>query len=461
MPYGLKYCMRFMHSLRRLFLEKKEAILFLGGISLLLTAAVVWFVSFIGPGEAIDRQVKTPNELPRKESGPKQEEQPTVVKIGGPFQRGDTIMSVLQREGIDYRKAFLLVTNIKPIYNLRKIRAGQEYALTIEDGKIKEFTYEIDADQYLLVREHEGGFAGQIVKIPYRTELAVVKGQIRLSLFEAVTAAGEHPELAELLASLYEYDIDFNRDIWEDDSFMVLVEKKYLRGLFFRYGNILAAEFVNRGKPIRVVRYTDPEGRVAYYHPDGRSVRKMFLRCPLPFMQVTSGYGLRRHPVRGFSARHYGVDLGAPVGTKVRATASGVVRKTGYGPVKGRHIILRHSNGYVSHYYHLTGIKGGVTPGVRVQQAQVIGYVGSTGRTTGPHLHYGLQKDNRYINPLRLKSPTKRPVKEVFLKDFKNHAASLFLLMSAHPLESLIEKLQNSLITPPHTPLRQIGLPVN
>ncbi|UCH96243.1 MAG: M23 family metallopeptidase, partial [Candidatus Aminicenantes bacterium] len=240
----------------------------------------------------------------------------------------------------------------------------------------------------------------------------------------------EKPELADMMASLYEYDIDFNRDLREKDSFALLVEKMYLEGRFVRYGYILAAEFTNRGKTIRVVRYTEPEGRTAYFHPDGSSVRKMFLRCPLPFMRVTSRYGRRRHPLLNFSTRHNGVDLAAAPGTKVRATASGIIKKIGYDRSKGRFICIRHNNQYISHYYHLSRTGKGIKPGVRVEQGQIIGCVGSTGWATGSHLHYGIQKNGRFINPLSLKSPSKEPVKKIYLNTFKQYAHRVLLLLS-------------------------------
>jgi murein DD-endopeptidase MepM/ murein hydrolase activator NlpD len=139
-------------------------------------------------------------------------------------------------------------------------------------------------------------------------------------------------------------------------------------------------------------------------------------------MRITSRYGMRRHPILGFSTRHNGVDLGAPRGTKVKVTASGVVIRAGSSRVKGRYVEVRHPNRYVTQYFHLSGIKRGIRRGVRVIQGELIGYVGSTGRSTGPHLHYGVKKSNRFINPLRLKSPQKKPIAKKYLCDFKKYA---------------------------------------
>jgi murein DD-endopeptidase MepM/ murein hydrolase activator NlpD len=360
-----------------------------------------------------------------------------LEKIEAYVKRGDTIINLLKREGLDYQSAHTFFTAIKPVYDLRKINTGNKYTLYLDKEKdnpgIERFIYEIDHDYYLEANKGEKGtnlYRAKLVSIPYSTERATISGEIEESLFAAILKTGEKPDLADMMASLYEYDIDFNRDIRKKDSFALLVEKMYLKGKFVRYGNILAAEFTNRGQSIKVIRFTDPQGKTAYYHPDGRSVRKMFLRCPLPFMRVTSHYGNRRHPLLGFSAKHNGIDLSAPRGTKVRTTASGIIFRTGRDSRKGRYISIRHNNRYISHYYHLSGIRKGIKSGVRVIQGQLIGYVGSTGWATGPHLHYGLQKNGRFMNPLRLKSPTKEPVKKIYLSSFKQYNSRIFNLLS-------------------------------
>jgi len=331
-----------------------------------------------------------------------------LVKLETKIQKGDTIINTLERAGMERQTAYKLFIDIKPVYNLKKIRAGNKLILYKKDNKIKKIVYEVDPDSLLNIKKDKhGSFKGKLIIIPYVIKTNIIRGKIKNSLFESILELEEKPELADILASLYEYDIDFNRDIRKNDTFMVLLEKKYLNNKFVRYRHILAAEFINRGKSIKVIRYTNPEGKTAYYHPDGRAVKKMFLRCPLPFMRVTSRYGMRRHPVLGFSAKHNGVDFGAPKGTKIRASATGYVKKIGYNRIMGKYIMIRHPNRYISHYYHLSRIKRGIRSGIKVIQGEIIGYAGNTGRSTGSHLHYGIQKNRRYIDPLRLKSPTK------------------------------------------------------
>jgi murein DD-endopeptidase MepM/ murein hydrolase activator NlpD len=381
-------------------------------------------------------------------------------KVENYIKRGDTIINTLKREGLDHQSAYQFVADVKPVYDLKRIGAGKKYTLFVskKTGELQRFRYEIDVNQHFNAwKDRETNrYTGRIVTIPYKVKREFINGEIQESLFTSILDIGEKAELADIMASLYEYDIDFNRDIRKKDSYAMVVEKKYLKGQFARYGYILAAEFTNRGKTIQVIRYTDPEGKTAYYHPDGRSVRKMFLRCPLPFMRVTSRYGNRRHPLLGFSARHNGIDLAAPVGTRIRATASGIVLKTGYTSRKGKFVSIRHKNRYVTHYYHLSRFAKGVRRGKRIEQGQIIGYVGRTGWATGPHLHYGMQKNRRFINPLRLKSPTKEPVKKKYLPAFKQYAAKVFLLLSGSKLVKIPDSLTEALFK---TPARQTPQP--
>ena len=375
-------------------------------------------------------------------------ERKPVVKIERAVKKGDTLIDILSRAGVEIASAHQFFLEINHLFDLRKIRAGQKYVLILENGGIKLFRYEIDTDRCLKVFRGRGSrFSGKIEPIVFTVRRKVIRGIVSDSLFLTILELGEGPELADMLASLYEYDIDFNRDVMSGDSFALLFEKKYRNGVFARYGSILAAEFQNRNRLIRILRYNDPGGKTDYYHPDGRAVKKMFLRCPLPFMRVSSGYGLRRHPLLGFSTRHSGVDLMAPPGTRIRATASGVITRSAFDRIKGRHLIIRHPNRYATHYYHLSGIKSGVRPGKSVSQGDIIGCVGRSGRTTGSHLHYGVKKNGRFINPFSLKSPSKNPVKKAYIEAFKKYSSALFFLLSENCLLPIPDKLQEILLT--------------
>jgi murein DD-endopeptidase MepM/ murein hydrolase activator NlpD len=344
---------------------------------------------------------------------------------------GDCCALALERGGMSGGEAALLIAAVKPVYDLARIRSGQVLTLYFENGLLRNLIYPIDRDHFLeAMRDASAGFRGRVAAVPYEVRQETVRMRIENSLYEATLASGEMMELFEPLSRMFEFDVDFNRDIRPGDSVTAVLEKKYLDGKLAAYGDILAAELINGGKSIRVVRYAGPGGAMGYYHPDGRSTKRMFLRCPLPFVRVTSRYGMRRHPLLGYSRQHNGTDFGAPYGTPVRATASGVVTGRGRDSGRGNYVIIRHANGFASHYYHLQRFAAGLRPGQRVEQGQVIGTVGSTGLSTGPHLHYGLARNGRFLNPLRLQSPSVAPLPRESLAEFQDYCSRIFAPIS-------------------------------
>jgi murein DD-endopeptidase MepM/ murein hydrolase activator NlpD len=332
----------------------------------------------------------------------------------------------LERGGMEGREAARLVADVKPAYDLARIRSGQTMTLFFENGRLRNLVYPVDRDHFLeAARASTGGFRGRIAAVPYDVRREIVRIRITSSLYEATLASGEMMELFEPLSRMFEYDVDFNRDIQPGDLLSAVLEKKYLDGKLAAYGDILAAELLNNGKSVRVVRYPAPDGGMGYFHPDGRSTRRMFLRCPLPFVRVTSRFGMRSHPLLGYSQQHNGTDFGAPFGTPVRATASGVVTARGRDNGRGNHVAIRHANGFASQYFHLQSFAAGLRAGQRVEQGQVIGTVGSTGFSTGPHLHYGLTQNGRFLNPLRLQSPSVAPLPREKLAEFQEYCSRI------------------------------------
>jgi murein DD-endopeptidase MepM/ murein hydrolase activator NlpD len=223
------------------------------------------------------------------------------------------------------------------------------------------------------------------------------------SLFAAMAAAGERADLSVSLASVFGGELDFNSDLQPGDRFVVSYERFVRDGRPAGYGAITAAEFENDGRRIRAIRFTPPGGKPDYYDEQGRSLRRFFLRSPLKFEpRVTSRYSRSRvHPVLQKVLAHRGVDYGAPAGAPVVAVSPGTVVSASYDPVNGRMVRLRHASGYDSFYLHLSAFAAGIARGARVEQGQAIGLVGSTGLATGPHLHYGLQKNGAWVDPLR------------------------------------------------------------
>jgi murein DD-endopeptidase MepM/ murein hydrolase activator NlpD len=344
---------------------------------------------------------------------------------------GDFFAGVLERAGVAAQEAAQLIADIRPVHNLASIRSGRTLTLFFEAGKLRNLIYPIDSDKYLEAeRDGQGRFRGRVMAIPYEVRREIVRIRIENSLYESTIACGEKLELFEPLSRIFEYDIDFNRDIQPGDALTTILEKKYLNGKLAAYGDILAAELVNNGKMIRIVRYACPSGSMSYYHPDGSSTRRQFLRCPLPFIRITSRFGMRMHPILGFSARHNGIDFGAPYGTPVRATAAGVLIGRGRDSSRGNYLIIRHGNGFSSQYFHLSRFAKNLRSRQRVEQGQVIGYVGSTGLSTGPHLHYALLRNGSFLNPLKLQSPTVTPLPKQAMDGFREYCKQICLPFS-------------------------------
>jgi murein DD-endopeptidase MepM/ murein hydrolase activator NlpD len=332
-----------------------------------------------------------------------------VVPSGLPFA------ALLQKSGIAPPTAARLTAAAQPVFDLRHVRAGNE--LTIGRsvlGELREIRYDIDADHILSIAPRGPGsddFHSEIETIPSQTDTVGVGGQIDDSLFQAVTDAGEKPELAMRLAAIFAYDLDFYTDPRPGDTFRVVVEKKTLEnGETLSYGRILAAEYVNSGRAYRAVLFHDPYGDAAYYTPDGKSLKRAFLHSPLKFAApITSHFSYHRfHPILKEYRPHLGIDYGAPTGTPVQTIADGKVIFAGPKGGDGNLIKVQHSSGYTTYYMHLSRIL--VRNGQRVQQGQNIGLVGMTGLATGPHLDFRIEQRGEFLNFEKLKLPSSDPI---------------------------------------------------
>lgn len=342
---------------------------------------------------------------------------------------GDTLEMVSRRiadgDWVAWRDA--LAAEIDP----RRLRPGTVFEGTRRpDGSLEELRVSLDMRSELVFTEHAGEISCGRIEREVRSEVVRLEGEVTSSLFGAVEAAGGRPSLAVGLAEIFRWDVDFLRDLRVGDKFMVIVDEQQIEGEFFRYGTIFAARFVNRDRVMNAVVFPDDDGRLGYYDLEGVPLRKMFLRSPLKFSRVTSRFSLNRyHPVLKRRMPHYGVDYGAPVGTPVHATADGTVTLAGRNGGAGNMVRLRHPNGYETNYLHLNKYGSGVKRGARVSQGQVVGYVGSTGLSTGPHLDYRVKLNGSWINPLTISSPPVKPLEEDRLKRFIIHALSVLELL--------------------------------
>ncbi|MCJ7704130.1 MAG: M23 family metallopeptidase, partial [Desulfobacterales bacterium] len=322
--------------------------------------------------------------------------------IQGEVKEGSSFSKSLTEKKIPVRWSDLIIAKLKPYVNFKKIRRGTYQFIMDSKGDLVKFIYEAGPTEVYEIEKESEGYAVQKKEIPLQGVLKKVVGEIRSSLFEAMDAAGEGDPLTTSFAEILASEIDFYKDVREGDRFKVVVEKMYKGDEFIRYGTIHAVEYQRGEKVIRGIRYQED-----YYDEKGNSLRKAFLKVPLRFSRISSKFSrARNHPILGGVRPHYGVDYAAPSGTPIWAVADGTVVSCGWNTGFGRQVILRHGNGYVSCYGHLSGYGPGIRKGTRVKQKQVIGYVGSTGISTGPHLDYRLVKDGRFRNPLKETFPT-------------------------------------------------------
>jgi len=310
--------------------------------------------------------------------------------------------------------------------SLDRLRPGDMIMLTHLDGELKSLTRRVSPTATLSVTRAGDGFAADIIENPLEIEQATMSGTIDSSLFGSVNAAGGSDNLAVTLADVFKYDIDFVNEVQPGDSFAVAYQQEWQDGEFVRDGEIIAAEFVNKGRTFRAVRYVMPDGSAEYFTPDGHSVRKAFLRFPVAFGRVSSGFSLaRRHPVLNRVRAHKGVDFAAPVGTPIYAAGSGRVIHRGVKGGYGNAVILAHAGSITTLYGHMSRYAKGLSVGDKVKQGEVIGYVGMTGLATGPHLHYEYRVGGVHRNPATVPLPKAESIPAELLADFEAKTAPL------------------------------------
>ena len=338
---------------------------------------------------------------------------------------GDTLYGILSDRFTPQEMAEI-TSKIKKDIKGFVLRPGMK--LTLEKDKVL-LNAAIDKD--VIIEKLADGTATVTVNI-YEHDMmnVVVRGTIENNLFEAMYKAGEDAELAANLASIFEWEIDFFKDLRPGDRFVVLVEKKFIKDKYAGYGKILAADFYNQGKLKRAVYYNDGNKNKGYYNEKGEGLERGFLRVPLNYSRISSRYSTSRlHPVLGYHRPHYGVDYAAPTGTPVKATASGIVKIKSRSKGNGNYIALRHPNGYETFYLHLNGFNRAIRQGSHVEQGQIIGYVGSTGYSTGPHLDYRIRKNGKWLNPLKFVA-TPKTLKKDDVPAFLEHASVFFNKLS-------------------------------
>lgn len=340
--------------------------------------------------------------------------------------RNDTLDAIFRRMALDTAD----LAAIRQLPGIRQsldfLKPGDAIKVTHNEGEIRELTRKVSETQTLTVVRQEDGFAARIIENPVETRIRTASATIDSSLFQAAEAAAVSDTVALKLANVFAWDIDFVLDIREGDRFTAVYEQIYQDGKYLRDGEVLAAEFVNAGRVYRAVRFVADGGHVGYYTPDGAPMRKAFLRAPVEFTRVSSGFNPHRlHPILNLIRGHMGTDYAAPTGTPVHAAGDGRVSFAGRRGGYGNALVLAHSNSVSTLYGHMSRFAKHIRLGSHVQQGDVIGYVGMTGLATGPHLHYEYLVNGVHKNPQTVQLAGAEPLRADALRKFHSETASL------------------------------------
>jgi len=325
---------------------------------------------------------------------------------------GSNLNDLLITNGLNRDDAAAVVFEISPFVDLRRMRAGEIFTLEFHNESFNRLSmYKSNNLIVEVFRDGsvENGFRAEEKERELTSFVKRVSGTIEDSLYTSAKQAGLSANIFQELINLLSFDVDFQRDIQKGDTFEVAYEEIYdTEGEKVEDGQILCANLITDGREISFYHYTDLEGESDYFNAEGQTIRKTLLKTPINGAHITSGYGMRISPITGFSRKHQGIDFGAPSGTAIYASGDGVIESAYYSRVYGNFIELRHVNGYRTLYGHMTNYARGMRKGIRVKQGQIIGYVGSTGMSTGPHLHYEISYWGTKVNPSSVKSPPGR-----------------------------------------------------
>jgi len=346
---------------------------------------------------------------------------------------GDTLMALLMGAGADRAEAHRAIKAMSEVYSPRKIKPGQDTLVTMrpgllaDGGTIQKLRIVANLTRDVEVRRgQDGGYVAEAIDRPLESRTMLASGTIRSSLYKAAIEGGLSRQVLGDLIHIFSFDVDFQREIQPGDSFELMYESFVdENGTAVRYGDIQVASMTLSGQKQSYYRFKGADGFYDYYDAKGKSVRKTLLKTPIDGARISSRYGKRRHPILGYNKMHRGVDFAARTGTPVFAAGNGIVETAGRNGAYGKYVRIRHSGSYKTAYAHLSGYGPSIRKGRRVKQGQVIGYVGSTGRSTGPHLHYEVHKNGRRVNPLSIKLPSGRHLKGKELAAFEDHRRRL------------------------------------
>ncbi|UCG52018.1 MAG: peptidoglycan DD-metalloendopeptidase family protein [Candidatus Latescibacterota bacterium] len=332
--------------------------------------------------------------------------------VHGEISRGTPFFVEMQRAGVPPLEIQRIVAASKSEFNFKKVKPGQTYSIYSDPtGDLDSLQFTVDAERILKITKIGEDYSTRIDTIPCRVDHYITSGTIHQSIYATLQEIEADPELASYLAAIFQWDIDFFKDIRKDDTFSILYEQKVFEDGQTQLGKVLAAKVFTQGEEHYAFRHRLKNGSHHYYDEKGKSLQKSLLRSPLKFSRVSSSFSYRRlHPVHRTYKPHLGVDYAAPHGTPVRSTGNGTVAAVTRNSSNGKYIKIRHNSRITTYYLHLSRFAKGIRVGKRVSQGQVIGYVGATGIATGPHLDYRIKVGGKFVNPRRIKLPPKSPV---------------------------------------------------
>ena len=378
--------------------------------------------------------VEKDNEIDNEDK--KNKDQNKIEKIF--VEKGQTFSSILNKQNIDKKYIQNIINTTNEIFDLKKLRIDQEINFYYKKNNENEFFFDklsipLTFKTEIIVEKIDNSFVAKSVSLPIITEKQFKNVIITNSLYESGQKFNVPNAILIDLIRLYSFDVDFQRDIQKNDKFIIYYNTFYNeKRREVAYGDIVYSNLILQGKEIEYFIYETSEG-FDYFNKEGKNVRKALMKTPLDGARLSSGFGMRKHPILGYDLMHKGVDFAAPKGTPVFAAGNGTVEFAGRNGNYGKYIRIRHNNSYKTAYAHLNGYNKGIVRGARVKQGEIIGFVGSTGRSTGPHLHYEIIFEGKKINPMKMKLPSG--------KSLKNEELEKFLVHSANIYSQIIEKL--------------------
>lgn len=355
---------------------------------------------------------------------------------------GDTLAGVLEKQGIDRIEVAYAIGEIDDVFDLRKLRAGQEIDISFIDNEgklsLQNLKFQPSIEELVaLSTKEDGAFEAKLEEIPLEKVFVRANGEIQSSFYESTVSAGVTDNVTLQLIAALSFAVDFQREIRPGNKFEILYQAyKNTNGEFIKGRRPVYARLELNHEIVELFVVEDKDGNLSYFHPDGSSVKKGLLRTPINGARISSGYGKRRHPVLGYSKMHSGVDFAAPSGTPIYAAGDGVITKRGRNGSYGNYIKIRHNGTYSTAYAHMKSFSSKLKNGSKVKQGMVIGYVGTTGRSTGPHLHYEVLQAGRQINPQKAKMPVSEKLKGKELATFNANSANILAALTNAPSRS-------------------------